>query len=474
MTGALNMLGGSHRHDPIFLDAFSDPAEVPDWLGSLDWVYSWGGSHSIWGVGLPMTCTPGADEVWTEALFAWLDAEVDPDAGAWRRGVPPHGQVDYLGGGFHIWTVYAANGRAVPYVERAVDTVLGLQQENGDFHERYGYGLMDGLWALQRFELETGHRAEEVLVAERRSLAALRRLVTEGALETGTHGMLSRVASFAILQAALPEQVRSSRPWRSPWADCSLFEIHVGDEGPWDAGEDETPARGPISRLPSRAARSGAMQVEKVRRPKQCKGEISSRGIVRLFKHRLRAAGRILDVGAGNGALAREVRRALGRDVVGLDLNARGPEQIRASVTAIPFADRAFDAIMCVDVIEHLPDVALKPGLVEILRVLSTGGRALFSTLLEEDLARLACKCPECGHVFHRVGHVQSFAEDELVGLFTAAGFVVDEVVKLHLNTYSDYPLLGGAIRWSGAHRFLPESAKKVLRHDIVLLVSRP
>jgi SAM-dependent methyltransferase len=95
---------------------------------------------------------------------------------------------------------------------------------------------------------------------------------------------------------------------------------------------------------------------------------------------------RILDLGTGEGQLARRLAAAeAGRAVIGLDSssaqlsNARaeggGPEWIQARGEALPFADGTFDAIVCCLVIEHAADPDALLG--EAARVLAAGGRFL-------------------------------------------------------------------------------------------------
>lgn len=103
-----------------------------------------------------------------------------------------------------------------------------------------------------------------------------------------------------------------------------------------------------------------------------------------LAEEHLAGAARVLDVGTGEGQLA---RRAAGRGarVVGLDptgsqvraAQARGggPVYLRAGAEALPCRDAAFDAVVACLVFEHIVEPA--PAVAEVARVLEPGGRFL-------------------------------------------------------------------------------------------------
>jgi SAM-dependent methyltransferase len=90
----------------------------------------------------------------------------------------------------------------------------------------------------------------------------------------------------------------------------------------------------------------------------------------------LRRAGvrRVLEVGCGH----RGVASLLGSRVVAVDadfdaegLRRAGPlvVPVRARIHALPFPARAFDAVLAVDVLEHLPPAARGPAVRELARV---------------------------------------------------------------------------------------------------------
>lgn len=94
-------------------------------------------------------------------------------------------------------------------------------------------------------------------------------------------------------------------------------------------------------------------------------------------------AKRLLEIGTGEGQVARSLHAAGVASVVGVDLSAaqvreaidraHGPRFARADALALPFTDASFDTVVACLVFEHLDDV--DDALDEVARVLEPGGR---------------------------------------------------------------------------------------------------
>ena len=107
--------------------------------------------------------------------------------------------------------------------------------------------------------------------------------------------------------------------------------------------------------------------------------------IIPMAARHLAGATSVLDVGTGEGQLAR-VAAAAGARVVGVDPSwgqlvearrrAGGPLYVRGEAVALPFPDGAFDAALACLVFEHIE--AVDAAIDEVARVLRPGGRFAF------------------------------------------------------------------------------------------------
>jgi SAM-dependent methyltransferase len=108
--------------------------------------------------------------------------------------------------------------------------------------------------------------------------------------------------------------------------------------------------------------------------------------IVPIVTEYLGVARRVLDVGTGEGQLARALVSAGVPTAIGIDPSeaqmrvarerAGGPTYTRAAADALPFPGAAFDAVVACLVFEHI--VAVDAAIAEVARVLEPGGDFLF------------------------------------------------------------------------------------------------
>lgn len=146
--------------------------------------------------------------------------------------------------------------------------------------------------------------------------------------------------------------------------------------------------------------------------------------LIRAGGFDIRGARSVLDAGCGNGRYTRFLLREAdaGARITSFDLSLnmlqRSRERLHsdrvthvaADLTRLPYADAAFDAVVCGWVLEHLPDP--RPGLRELSRVMSSGSKLLL-LVTEDTLSGAMCSrlwhcrthnraelrrvCAECG-----------------------------------------------------------------------------
>jgi SAM-dependent methyltransferase len=85
---------------------------------------------------------------------------------------------------------------------------------------------------------------------------------------------------------------------------------------------------------------------------------------------------RVLDVGCGDRPY--EALLSGTAEIVGFDVPGNPHADLHGSIDAIPVEDASFDVVLCLQVLEHVPDPAA--AVRELRRVVKPGGRVLLST----------------------------------------------------------------------------------------------
>ncbi|PUA36320.1 glycosyl transferase family 2 [Paenibacillus elgii] len=111
------------------------------------------------------------------------------------------------------------------------------------------------------------------------------------------------------------------------------------------------------------------------------------------------------------------------------DLMPQDAEMERVDLTAMPYADETFDAVICSHVLEHIPED--HKAMTEICRVLNPDGWSILQVPIalnfEEILEDPAVTTPQARKEhFGQDDHVRIYNRKGFVGRLEAAGFHVD------------------------------------------------
>ena len=132
------------------------------------------------------------------------------------------------------------------------------------------------------------------------------------------------------------------------------------------------------------------------------------------------AGAKALDIGARDGHFSLLMAERFD-DVTALDLvkpNVVHPRVrcVEGNASDLPFPDAMFDFVLCVEVLEHIPPPILPDVCRELERVAT--GRLLIGVPYKQDLRVGRTTCYSCGGKNPPWGHVNSFDEKRLAGLF--------------------------------------------------------
>lgn len=127
----------------------------------------------------------------------------------------------------------------------------------------------------------------------------------------------------------------------------------------------------------------------------------------------------VLDVGCGVGVLS-DWLLTLRYDVTGVDVDGALMARMAArheiaSIDALPFPDRSFDAAVASEVLEHLPFDRFERARGELARV--ARDVVVVTVPNDESLESGSTRCPACQCTYSIHGHVRRFDEAVLRGL---------------------------------------------------------
>jgi hypothetical protein len=86
------VLGGRQSLPVSLYEQFDELDEIEPWLEQIAWDRQWSASHLFWGGMHCYSMSSRCSAPWRERMFRWLDANLDPQTGWWRKGVPQSGR----------------------------------------------------------------------------------------------------------------------------------------------------------------------------------------------------------------------------------------------------------------------------------------------------------------------------------------------------------------------------------------------
>ena len=241
--GALGALGGKQKYpaDPLYAP-FDTPSEAINYLETqIDWVNQWGAAHKFWGGLFMYSQGSRATSEWKNAVFDWLDTNVDPATGWWRIGQQPSSNTQGLGGGCHIWPIFEHCDHPFPYPERVIDRIIEMQGSSGDFGSIGNYINLDALYALRYMgSLAPSYRVVDVRNAvEEHGQWLAANLNSYLASNPGAHSLMAVVGELGLMNQLAPDLFPDSTGavWTDIFTDpkfCRTADVEVLPEPPPD------------------------------------------------------------------------------------------------------------------------------------------------------------------------------------------------------------------------------------------------
>lgn len=193
----------------------------------------------------------------------------------------------------------------------------------------------------------------------------------------------------------------------------------------------------------------------------------------------LRGRRNILDYGSGVGYLVAPLAR-LGHAITAADHSEAavaatiernaGVDNFTGAGTpqALVAAGRRFDAIVSIEVIEHLSDGHLKDFFGAFGELLAPDGIAIITTPNAEDLHAAEIYCPCCEHVFHRWQHLRSWSEASLAAAVEANGL---SVIRTFTTDFARLPALRDPV--GGAKRVIKRLLGRPEKHPNLVCIAQ-
>lgn len=167
--------------------------------------------------------------------------------------------------------------------------------------------------------------------------------------------------------------------------------------------------------------------------------------IVNELKPFLLGRKKILDFGCGTGHLVPHLLE-LGGEVCGADFSENSIKVVNERFKSEPLFRGAwnprqeqvlserYDAIVIVEVFEHLDDDYLQITIDKIKSYLNEGGVLIVTVPNDENLTNNENYCPSCDKVYHRWQHIRSWSKGSLGNFLTDQGMSIKSMTTCNFS----------------------------------------
>jgi 2-polyprenyl-3-methyl-5-hydroxy-6-metoxy-1,4-benzoquinol methylase len=150
---------------------------------------------------------------------------------------------------------------------------------------------------------------------------------------------------------------------------------------------------------------------------------------------------KVLDVGVGWGEIIPMLQERGARDYVGVDfsekvaatVSKRHPE-CRFYVGGLEQIREDFDAVLALEVCEHILPSRVSSFLAQVRRLLRDNGQLIVTVPVYENLRAMTLRCPHCGHMHNRMGHVRSYTPELIKAELSLSGLEVTRAFFVYAN----------------------------------------
>lgn len=143
---------------------------------------------------------------------------------------------------------------------------------------------------------------------------------------------------------------------------------------------------------------------------------------------------KVLDVGVGWGEIIPMVQARGNCQYTGIDFSEEIIAKVAAKAPACRFLvggleqlAESFDVVLALEVCEHILPSKIFDFFKHVHRLLADSGQLVVTVPVYENLRAMTLRCPNCGHMHNRVGHVRAYIPELIKAELSLAGF---EVVK--------------------------------------------